>query len=211
VELRRRVGTDSGSTAKGYSHPRDFPKDEIKFLLGSIRYQDKALLGWADAKAVFSAHELYVIAPHIVEAFNMASTDDEVAFKSNISKSGVIFSSKRYSDGVMFVKNGKLNCAFANINIRPGVSDIYEGDPRKLTAGGLSRLVTNPWQSLHTSEKGTHDNWIMIDVEEALIEKAAVERALKRHRKVLKRRKQQRLRESVEWEDWSTDTPIEVE
>ncbi len=216
VELRRSVGTDSASSGKGYSHPRVFEQSEMKFLLGAIRYQDKGLIGWTDAKAVFSAHELYVITPHIVDAFGKASNDDEVVFASNVSKSGMVLSQKRYTDGIMFIRDGKLNCAFANINIRSNVSDgyesdVYEGDPRKISAGGLARLVTKPWQSLHMSDRDAHENWIMIDIATALEEKAAVEKAFQRQMKSFKKRERRRVRESVDWEEWKTDEAIETE
>ena len=211
VELRRSVVADSASSGEGYSHPRVFEQNEMKFLLGSIRYQDKGLIGWTDAKAVFSAHELYVITPHIVNAFGKASNDDEVAFASDVSKSGMLLSQKRYTDGIMFIQDGKLNCAFANINIRSNVSDAYEGDPRRISAGGLSRLLAGSWQSLHMSDKGAHENWIMIDITTALDEKAAVERAFQRQMKSFKKKERKRVRESVDWEEWKTDEAIEAE
>ena len=208
VTLHRVVGPDSIPLEKGYSHPVDFKVESLKYFLRSIRYREKALFGWSDAKRVFSAAELYRMTPHLVDAFAKATPDDEVVFRSNAAKSRTLFSSERLTGGRMFLRNGKLNCVFGNINANPQAIDIFEGDPRKEYAGALSKLVTNDWQNLVAGERGTHYNWIEIDYERALTEKEGMERAMRRRAERRRAIDLKRRRERTGWEDWEPDKAL---
>ena len=209
---------DVSSRIGAYSHPATFEVEDIKYLLKSIGYQEKSLFGWATARSVFSADELYRIAPHVVEAFARANPGDEVVFSSDAAKSGGLFSSARLTSGRMFVKDKKFNCIFGNINIRTGSmhdsnDDSYDidDDPRRGYGGSLTKLVTNDWQQLVEGPKGVHYNWIAIDIEEALAEKANRERAGRRRTQRRRTIQQERERESVYWEDWEPDTALPPE
>lgn len=208
VTLYRVVGPDSIPLEKGYSHPVDFKVEDLKYFLRSIRYREKALFGWSDAKRVFSAAELYRMAPHLVDAFAKAESDDEVVFRSNAAKIGTLFSSERLTDGRMFLRNGKLNCIFGNINANPHASNIFKGDPRKVYAGALSELVTNDWQNLVAGERGTHYNWIEIDYERALTEKKGMERVMRRRSERGRAVERMRRRETEGWVDWEPDKAL---
>jgi hypothetical protein len=205
--------TAEGYTPDGgaYSHPATFTQEELKFLLGSIMHQDKALIGWSESAPVFSGHELDGIVPHFVEAFAVAGTGEDIIFRSELAKSGALFASRRFTDGRMFVRNGKLNCMFANANVRPDITRVYEGDPRKLYGGALSRLVTNSWQTLAEDEKGVHHNWVIMDIEAAYAEKLGAEKTLIRRNEIRREIKEKRKRDSADWEDWDAGQAVERE
>ena len=208
----------SRNTAEGYipdggsySHPAVFTEQELKFLLGSIMHQDKALIGWSESEPVFSGHELDGIIPHFIEAFAMAGTGEDILFRSELAKSTGLLASHRFTDGRMFVRGGKLNCMFANASIQPDITRVYEGDPRKLYGGALSRLVTNSWQTLAKDGKGVHHNWVVMDIEAAYAEKLGAEKTLIRRNEIRREIKEKRERDSADWEDWDAGQAVERE
>jgi len=212
ITLNREMGPDALTVAKGHSHPADFQVEELKYMLQSIRYREKGLFGWSDTRRIFALSEIHVMAPHLIEAFARATPDDEVAFSSMAAKSGTLFSSARFTNGVMFVSDGKLNCIFGNINIKPDDEfEDYDLDPRREYGGALAKLVTNDWQGLVEGAKGIHYNWVEIDIEAALSGKTHNEEALKRRVERRQRRQEKRLRESVDWEEWESDEAIPLD
>ena len=178
ISLHKVVDTETSLVVADNSHPAAFEVDELGYILGRVRYEEKGLFGWAAARAVFSADEIYRITPHLVEAFAKATPGGEVIFTSRSIKAGALFSSRKFTNGRMFVKGSALNCLFANINVRDEVSDAYAGDPRKVYGGASSRLVTNEWQSLVEGGGGVYYNWIEIEIEKALAEKAGIDSIL---------------------------------
>jgi hypothetical protein len=209
IVLQKTIDSDGIPVVKGCSHPIQFDMTELKYLLRSIEYQEKGLFGWSDAKRVFKAEELYRMAPHLVEAFARATPEEEIAFASTAARAGTIFSSERYTDGRMFVKDKKLNCLFANIDIKVQTTDKYEGDPRKEYAGALVKLQADKWQRLVEGPKGTHYNWIEIDYETMLVAKREMERRAKaRLERIRTIRKKQEFRQSG-WEDWKPGEAVE--
>jgi hypothetical protein len=218
VTLYRASALDASSHVGAYSHPATFEVEDLKYLLRKIEYREKGLFGWATARSVFSAHELYRITPHFVEALGRANPGDEIIFSSDAAKSGGLFSSARLTSGRMFVKDKKLHCIFGNINIRAGSmhdsNDDYfdiEDDPRREYGGALSKLVANNWQELVQGPRGVHYNWIEIDIEKALTEKAGRENSARRRAQRRRAIDQERLHDSVYWEDWEPDKALEVE
>lgn len=211
VTLRDWVNRDNKQVDAKYDQPADFAVNDLKYLLGSVGYQEKTLFGWSDVKRVFSADELYRTTPHLVTAFKQAGGGSEVMFRLHSAKPGLVFSAERISDGIMFVKDGKLNCLFSNIDMR-SETDLYEGNPRKYYAGALWGLVTNDWQKLVEDEGGIHHNWIEIDIEQGLAEKRKVENILQRKllRKRLPLEKKPQPAQPENWDDWETDNEVEA-
>jgi hypothetical protein len=211
IVLEREVDSEGNPVAKGYSHPVQFGLTDLKYLLWSIKQQEKGLFGWKEATHVFAVTELYTLGPHLVEAFARATPDDEIVFSSKVVKGGPIFASDRLTDGRMFVKDNKLNCLFANINIKPHTTNKYEGDPRKEYAGALVKLVPGDWQTLVDGAKGTHYNWLAMDYIPALARKKQVEeRAKKRLKQIRTIQREKKLRETG-WEEWEPGESIERE
>jgi hypothetical protein len=212
VTLREWVDRDNKQVDMKYNQPVDFALDELKYLLGSVAYQEKTLFGWSDVKRVFTADELYRTTPYLVTAFKQADGGSEVMFRLHSAKPGLIFSAERISDGIMFVRDGKLNCLFSNIDMR-SETDLYEGNPRKYYAGALWSLVANDWQELVEDEGGIHHNWIEIDIKQGLAEKRQVENILQRKliRKRIPPQRKPQLAQPENWNDWDTDNEVEVQ
>ena len=209
VALRKEVNREAIPLAMGHSHPVEFRAEDLKYLLKSILYKEKGLFGWSETKQVFTAYGLYRLTPHLLEGFAKATPDDEVLFHLTSVKRGTFFGSEGFTNGTLFVKEGKLNCLFANIDIRPDIIDMYDGSPRNHYAGALWKLVTNDWQNLVEGVKGTHYNWIEIDIEQGLLEKQQTkERALMRQIKRRRIMKQKEQKKKSGWEDWVPGRPL---
>jgi len=209
VALRKEVNREAIPFAMGHSHPVEFKAEDLKYLLKSIHYKEKGLFDWREARQVFTAHGLYHMTPHLLEGFAKATPDDEVLFHITTAKQGMLFGSAGFTNGTMFVQEGKLNCLFANVDIRPDFTDIYDGSPRNHYAGALWKLVTNDWQNLVEGIKGTHYNWIEIDIAQGLLEKQQMkEQALMRQirrRRIIEKKEQKK---KSEWEDWVPGRPL---
>ncbi|MBI5116936.1 hypothetical protein HZA56_10730 [Candidatus Poribacteria bacterium] len=203
VALRKVIPRDAPSSMPPYSHPFSFQLEDLKFLLSTIGYSEKGFFGWSEAPRVFSAEELYRLTPHLVQAFERAAPEEEVLFHLTTAKPGMVFASDRFTSGAMFVKDKKLNCLFANVNIRPHVTEAQDGDPRIYYSGALWRLAKGEWQTLFEDEKGTHHNWIVLDIEAGLAEKKRVDQSV---RQELRRRVfRKRPAEGTDWQDWQPD------
>lgn len=210
VALRKEVNKEAIPFAMGHSHPVEFRAEDLKYLLKSIRYKEKGLFDWSEARQVFTAYGLYHLTPYLLEGFARATPDDEVLFHLTTVKQGRLFGSEGFTNGTMFVKEGKLNCLFANVDIRPDITDIYDGSPRNHYAGALWKLVPNDWQNLVEGVKGTHYNWIEIDIEQGLLEKQKMrERALKELIRRQRSATPTEQKKESEWEDWVPGRPLE--
>ncbi|RJP20702.1 MAG: hypothetical protein C4520_11135 [Candidatus Abyssobacteria bacterium SURF_5] len=216
ITLREWVDRENVPVAMGYDHPTDVRTDDLKYLLGSIRYQEKGLFGWSETRNVFTADELYRMTPHLVEAFTQADGGKEVLFYLRSGKPGSLFYFERFTDGTMFLAGGKVNVVFGNVNVRAESesSNLFEGDPRRYYGGGLWKLIATGWQNLAEDEGGVHYNWIQLDIAPALAEKQRVEKILterKRRRMAPLPKKERQLREPESWEDWGEDEQISEE
>jgi len=211
VALYRSLGPDGAPVGKGYAHPIEIDVADLKYLLRTINYREKGLFGWSEFRPVFAAEELYRLAPHLIEAFAKASPDDEILFSSKAVKGGSIFSSERFTDGRMFLKDDKLNCLFGNINIKLATTDKYEGDPRKDYAGVFSKLVADSWQTLVEGPKGIHYNWIELDYKVALAKKVESERKARARLKRTRAIKQEKEFKETGWEEWNPGDAVEKE
>jgi hypothetical protein len=208
IFLERATGSEGVPVPRGYSHPVDFEVDDLKYILATIRYQQKGLFGWGDVERVFNVEELYRMTPHLVAAFTKVSADDEVVFRMNAAKPSMVFESERRSDGVMFVKDDKLNLLFCNINIRPDTMDTDTCNPRNEYGGLLSKLVPGKDQSLVMGEKGLHYNWIEMDWKLVLEVKKNRERAIQRRIERHRTLKEMRQQQESGWEDWEPDAVV---
>jgi hypothetical protein len=206
VALHKVIPRDTPSSMPPYSHPFSFQTEDLKFLLSTIGYSEKGFFGWSEAPRVFSVEELYRVTPHLVEAFARAAPDEEALFHLTTAKQGMVFASERFTNGAMFVKNKKLNCLFANVNIKPNVTEAQDGDPRIYYSGTLWKLAKGEWQTLFEDDKGIHHNWIVLDIEAGLVEKKRADQVARQElkRRVLKKRPA----EGTDWQDWQSDQSI---
>ena len=204
VTLHTVVGRDTALTKTVYSHPFAFEIEDLKYLLASISYRKEKFFGWSELAGVFTADELYRLAPHLVEAFSRATPDEQVLFRLTTAKRGAIFSSDRFTNGSLFVKNKKLNCLFANIDVRPETAHVYDGEPRNNYAGVWWKLETTDWQSLVEGEKGTHYNWIELDWKRGLEEKERLEKAMRERAERLAIESRSEFKKTG-WQDWKPD------
>jgi len=211
VTLRKVVGHEAESLATVCSHPINFETEDMKYLLRSIHYREKGLFGWSDVVPVFSADELYRITPHFVDAFSRAAPDEHVLFRLTTAKQGALFSSERFTNGRMFVKDEELNCLFANINIRPDQEGIYDGNPVNNYAGVFWKLEPGNWQNLVEGKNGVHYNWVALDSERGLEEKRLRDQAARERAERRRAGKETQERRKVGWEDWEPDEAASID
>jgi hypothetical protein len=205
-ERQMPVGSD-------YSHPAEFTVDGLRYLLASIQYQEKGLLGWSGVKHVFTADELYRMTPYLVEAFAKSKPHEEILFHLTSAKPGSFFAFERSTDGSMFVKDGNLNCIFANVDVR-AETDLYDGDPRSYYGGGLWKLVKSDWQTLVEDKGEIHYNWVEVDIPQGLAAKQQFEKTLLQRTRTRRRPANQiqpaasQPEKAQNWQDWEQNEEV---
>ncbi|GAB4343491.1 MAG: hypothetical protein Kow0099_22000 [Candidatus Abyssubacteria bacterium] len=207
IALRSMVGPEGQPLQRGYSHPASFEPDELKYLLASLKFRERGLLGWSEAKRVFTSAELYRLAPHLIEAFAKATPEDEISFRVLTPRPALVFYTDRITDGSMFVKDDKLNVVFGNIAMNPNATEMYEGDPRLFYAGRLWELAPKEWHTLVKGERGIHYNWVELDTQVGLAQLQRVQQLLLRQRS-RKERERIRTMEDMDWSDWEPDEAV---
>jgi len=134
IEIRLIRETDSreGIAANWFDHPWQVDLATLESLLGSITYRrfNKVL----DA---FPSEIRTDLAAHLQRAFAKAEPDEVVDFSFTSGHAYWTVFKKRYlTDGVLFRRAGKLNCAFRNIAHETAVGSArseqpWTGDPTK--------------------------------------------------------------------------------
>lgn len=144
------------------SHPQTFTPEQMDATLASLRYfrPDAWTVKSAKGKEfdLFTAEERKLIAASLAQAFLQAGPEEWVDFSVFSFRGMPLVGTFRQSDGVMFVKDGKLQVALRNIAERAGAdqSQLNTYDP---TRGfrALNHLVALPGQTW------VADNWVSMD------------------------------------------------
>jgi len=145
-----------------FDHPCEWSEEEIKQAFSTVRYtrtSSMAKLLKKDEKnfELFTEEEIDKLAGYIVEAFSRADSDGWVDFSISIFRGQLIIGSHYVTDGVMFVKDGKLNIAFRNINQKKAPDEeLNTYDPTK-GFRAMVELVKMPGQELR------EENWVVMD------------------------------------------------
>jgi len=166
--------TRSKKKVRPLDHPHKFDQQQMESLLNALQYFQPGFFSVTGNKGkvydLFTEEETGLIAAPLVEAFETADTEQWVDFSVTTFRGQLLIGSFRQTDGVMFVKNGKLNIIIRNIAEKKNPSEeLASYDP---TTGyrGMSHLVKIPASELKD------DNWLIIDLKsfyEALEQKPA--------------------------------------
>jgi hypothetical protein len=151
-------------------HPAEISQEQIQAILTSIRYQ-RAWINLGNLVKpkeydLFTAEEAEQIAPYLAQGLKEANSNQWVDFSLEVYRGQmIIFGSDQVTDGVAFVRDGKLNLAFRNISEKIGQEvSLNIVSPLKAFPGS-ARLIPGKGMELAKNKKGKDTpNWLIIDL-----------------------------------------------
>lgn len=101
-----------------YDHPYKIDTSRLKQLLSDLTYMEQVgILGRETKNHVFQATEIEQLAPALADALATIDDSQRIRFTSYNRGKGLIFSTSRKTEGVLFIEpDGYLNIAFNFIN-----------------------------------------------------------------------------------------------
>ncbi len=151
-------------------HPADISPEQVQKILAGIKYQ-RAWINLGElVKAkdydLFTMEEAGIIAPYLSQGLKESNSSQWVDFSLEVHRGQfLVFGEDQVTDGVAFVREGKLNLAFRNISQKLG----QESTPNIVSPlkayPGSAHLVPGPGQELRKNQKGKQEtNWLVIDL-----------------------------------------------
>ena len=166
----------SGTTlAKGFEHPWEVDLETLDALLQSIQYQRGILINRNKAREVFPQALRQNLLVPLQKAFAEAGPDQAVDFSFLDQGTWLIFQRQYLTDGLLFRKGGKFNCALRNLAFQTlggpdeGASPCT-ADPTEKPLRGDWSFVTQEGQRLAPSDssglfgKPEFPNWVQVDL-----------------------------------------------
>jgi hypothetical protein len=166
--------------AQGYNHPYQVDPADLERLLLSLKFiekigiVEKAIKG-QKPQPVFQADEAALLAPAISEALAKATPDQRVHLVSFNRGGGLIFASRRVTEGIVFAQSPeRLNIAFNVINYEllpdepDEVPDEYKfRDPTSVNDSWVVLIPESSYVQLQPMENGKNSPvWIVVDMNE---------------------------------------------
>lgn len=159
-----------------YAHPYSFDTREITELLLGLHYRSPRIFQDPVIEPVFDRQETARMAPQLAKALATAEPWERIRFVSYNTGGGLLFSTRRKTEGVMFLEDGgQLNVAFVTVNreLEPGnIHDPDTGitriDPLNIKSA-QNPLEPQPWYKTRLDEK-THRPyplWAVINLDRA--------------------------------------------
>ena len=173
VSLRSSAKTGTGPAPR-YEHPATLSSEQVGKILAAVGIEEFSFFKWRDESVLLAAEDVPQLAPRLTEGLRKAGADQWVYFSVRNVPKALTFGAVRFSDGIAFVKDGKLNLVFDNIGYVENVDTLpSKMDPRdaktsenvRLTAkapevrGGPPALV--PGDRWLGSERR---NWLVFDL-----------------------------------------------
>jgi len=191
VLLTREI-VDSEIESRDFEHPWDVDEVTLDAILSSVTFHYISLIGDKKPIAAFPSIMRQTLVPYLVDAFSKVSPDEMVYFAYIGSETYLYIAGKNYfTNGVMFVKNNRLNIAFRYLALEgpDRISDMpgaWRLDPRRKPQSAGWTLNEGPGMTLvrPTDTSGffalkVYPNWIRIDLDENWMARAP----RKKHRK----------------------------
>jgi hypothetical protein len=125
-----------------YDHPATLSSERVASVLASVEVEEFSFFKWRNEGALFVAEDVATLAPRLTEGLRKAAPDQWVYFSIRSVPRSLTFGAARLSDGIAFVKDGKLNLVFDNIGYVENV-DIRPSrlDPRDAATSANVRLA----------------------------------------------------------------------
>jgi len=168
----------NGATGTGYDHPVEIEVVQVKTILASIKTENLFFSKWKEGENVFNDEEASRLAPLLSEALGKANSNQWINFSILVIRDGYVGKTDHLTDGIAFVKEGKINIVFLNINHEIIIANMerpYDrkkkrnyGDPRLITSTDyFVRLLSDPAKG-YSKPSTEHNNWIIIDPNKVL-------------------------------------------
>jgi hypothetical protein len=170
---------EGGETVvKNYNHPYRIDAVDVERILKDMTFiekigmVEKAIKG-QNPEPVFQADEIARLAPAISEALAKATPDQRIRFQSLNRGGGLIFASRRITEGIVFVEPAdRLNIAFNIINHELAANDPDEvpadykfREPTAVTETWARLIPPASYASMQQMDNGkTSEVWLAVDV-----------------------------------------------
>lgn len=174
VKLVEQVEKSGEPVPKGYAHPWQVDSEDLNAMLESIHYRQSVLFLNRKLQEAFPMPERQNLLEPLREAFARAGPDQAVDFSFVYRRKWTIFQREYITDGVMFQKDGRFNCAFRNLAYEDmvdpeGASQPFQGDPTERPYRTNWTLVPGEGQVLVEGGSGlfgpkAYTNWIQLDL-----------------------------------------------
>jgi hypothetical protein len=116
--------------------------EQVAKILAAVGVEEFSFFKWRDGGALLVAEDVAQLAPRLTDGLRKAGPDQWVYFSVRNVPRALTFGVVRFTDGIAFVKDGKLNLVFDNIayveNVDTPVSRI---DPRDAKTSETARLT----------------------------------------------------------------------
>ena len=144
-----------------FEHPREIKTEDMARALGSLTYFQVSSYAMTakkgDVSPLFTEADVAILAGPLCQALAAAGTEEWVDFSLTIFRGPQFFGSFRQTDGVMFWKDGKLNVAFRNLNVKTEVGQTQNTYDPTRGYRASNHLVEGPGRTIKA------ENWVVID------------------------------------------------
>ncbi len=161
----------------GFEHPWHVDEITLDGILSAVTFHYISLIGEKDPIAAFPTVMRNQLIPYLVEAFSKATPDEMVYFAYIGRHSYLYIAGKNYfTNGVMFVKNNRLNICFRYLAFEgpDRISDMpgaWRLDPRRKPQStgwtlneGPGMTLVRPSDTSGLFALKVYPNWIRIDL-----------------------------------------------
>ncbi len=198
VLLTREIIDNGVVEKRGFEHPWNVDEMTLDAILSSVTFHYISIIGDKKPIAAFPTIMRETLIPYLVDAFSKATPDEMVYFAYIGSETYLYIAGKNYfTNGVMFVKNNRLNIAFRYLALEgpDRISDMpgaWRLDPRRKPQSAGWTLNEGPGMTLVRPKDTSgffalkvYPNWIRIDLDENWMAKAPRKKRSprKKHRK----------------------------
>jgi hypothetical protein len=138
----RSSAKDGGRSPTRYEHPATLSSERLEKILAAVGVEEHSFFAWRDEGALLAGEDAAQLAPKLADSLRKARADQWVYFSVRNTPKRMTFGAVRFSDGIAFVKDGKLNLVFDNIGYVENV-DIPPSrmDPRDAKTSQNVRLA----------------------------------------------------------------------
>lgn len=138
----RSSAKDGGGSPTRYEHPATFSSERVGRILAAVGVEEFSFFKWRDEGALLAGEDAAQLAPKLADGLRKARADQWVYFSVRNTPKRMTFGVVRFSDGIAFVKEGKLNLVFDNIAYVENVDTMPSRmDPRDAKASENVRLA----------------------------------------------------------------------
>jgi hypothetical protein len=125
-----------------YDHPALLSSEQVAKILAAVGVEEFSFFKWRDGGALLVAEDVAQLAPRLTDGLRKAGPDQWVFFSVRNVPRSLTFGAVRFSDGIAFVKDGKLNLVFGNIGYVENVDTVpSRTDPRDAITSESVRLT----------------------------------------------------------------------